>query len=112
MIDPIASPSLMAGSSEEKSCIARSYDLHEASVKGNAVYVRLIVASAIISRTLQARRKILVGVSVLVRMDFSVLAANNALESPDLTSATPEIYHSTDVRCLCPTMLAKYGFDV
>lgn len=53
MIDPIASPSLMAGSSEEKSCIARSYDPHEASVKGHAVYVRLIVAPAIISRSLK-----------------------------------------------------------
>ena len=56
--------------------------------------------------------KNLVSDSVLVRLDFSVLAANNALESPDLTSATPEIYHSTDVRCLSSAMLAKYGFNV
>jgi hypothetical protein len=50
--------------------------------------------------------------SVLVRLDFSVLAANNALESSDLTSATPEIYHSTDVRRLCSTILAKYSANV
>ena len=56
--------------------------------------------------------KNLVSDSVLVRLDFSVLAANKALESPDLTSATPEIYHSTDVRRLCSTILAKYSSNV